>query len=500
MNILIIGNGFDLAHKLPTRYTDFLKWVQSIEKIGGRLKWVGEIPGDKERVIGWLNDSYRPREFIVGNEDDFVRTYLDADSINRSLLISDDKFAKKFESWCMEHYIKYPPSDDMDENIRTCLSEDCLYGIHGYDALRSIEKVINDINENKIFKLDARVKDFFGVKSMMVRERLKACNKQKMELYSCRELEMANLLCKKIFYLMKDNFWLLYFKKRGWNKGTWIDFEKEIAGVIRGYDLYMSKDNSNKGTAPEADEIFFEIPVSGLDYRAKIDRLEDDLNRLILLLEIYLCEYVDDLPFSDKLHDISELKIDRVISFNYTHTFSHLYQMNKFWQASVDYIHGEARSGYPMDDNNMVLGIDNFPSSIREDEDVSFIFFKKYYQRIFKNTDCTYMNWIAKIKESAKRTKIRLKNEYPEQIPLHKFKRWEKHQIYIFGHSLDVTDKDVLRDLILNDNVKTTIFYRNKKQKRSQIANLDKVIGHEELVRRTGGVTETIHFQLQRIQ
>ena len=64
VNILIIGNGFDLAHKLPTRYTDFLKWVQSIEKIGGRLKWVGEIPGDKKRVIGWLNDSYRPREFI----------------------------------------------------------------------------------------------------------------------------------------------------------------------------------------------------------------------------------------------------------------------------------------------------------------------------------------------------------------------------------------------------------------------------------------------------
>ena len=27
MNILVIGNGFDLAHGLPTRYTDFLKWI-----------------------------------------------------------------------------------------------------------------------------------------------------------------------------------------------------------------------------------------------------------------------------------------------------------------------------------------------------------------------------------------------------------------------------------------------------------------------------------------
>lgn len=29
MNILVIGNGFDLAHGLPTKYTDFLKFVES---------------------------------------------------------------------------------------------------------------------------------------------------------------------------------------------------------------------------------------------------------------------------------------------------------------------------------------------------------------------------------------------------------------------------------------------------------------------------------------
>lgn len=29
MNILVIGNGFDLAHGLPTRYTDFLDFIKS---------------------------------------------------------------------------------------------------------------------------------------------------------------------------------------------------------------------------------------------------------------------------------------------------------------------------------------------------------------------------------------------------------------------------------------------------------------------------------------
>jgi len=31
MNILIIGNGFDLAHGLPTKYTDFLEYVKEFQ-------------------------------------------------------------------------------------------------------------------------------------------------------------------------------------------------------------------------------------------------------------------------------------------------------------------------------------------------------------------------------------------------------------------------------------------------------------------------------------
>jgi hypothetical protein len=33
MNILIIGNGFDLAHKLPTSYKEFLKFIKQICRI-----------------------------------------------------------------------------------------------------------------------------------------------------------------------------------------------------------------------------------------------------------------------------------------------------------------------------------------------------------------------------------------------------------------------------------------------------------------------------------
>ena len=33
MNILLIGNGFDLAHHLPTKYPDFLEFVKVIKQI-----------------------------------------------------------------------------------------------------------------------------------------------------------------------------------------------------------------------------------------------------------------------------------------------------------------------------------------------------------------------------------------------------------------------------------------------------------------------------------
>ena len=33
MNIIVIGNGFDIAHNLPTKYTDFLEFVKVIRYI-----------------------------------------------------------------------------------------------------------------------------------------------------------------------------------------------------------------------------------------------------------------------------------------------------------------------------------------------------------------------------------------------------------------------------------------------------------------------------------
>lgn len=145
----------------------------------------------------------------------------------------------------------------------------------------------------------------------------------------------------------------------------------------------------------------------------------------------------------------------------------------------------------------MVLGIDEYLSKKKKDREVEFIAFKKFYQRIYKGTGCEYKEWIDKIKKNKREVEERLGKQCPVHIPFDKC-FGKEHYLYIMGHSLDITDRDILRDLILNDNVYTTIFYFDQSDLGAKIANLVKVIGQNELIKRTGGSLKTIEFKQQQ--
>ena len=193
-----------------------------------------------------------------------------------------------------------------------------------------------------------------------------------------------------------------------------------------------------------------------------------------------------------------------------------------------DYIHGKADINNTIDSNNMVLGIDEYLSDEKKDVNVEFIEFKKFYQRIFKGNLQKAKDWCGEIKREDEYEKNSRKFMLEEQIQYELLSdeneltyTWQdmedmsriyeddyrqvhqKHNVYIFGHSLDVTDKDILRDLILNDNVNTTIFYYSKdgiekKEFGAKIANLTRIIGEDELIKRTAGKLKTIFFEMQR--
>ena len=452
MNILVIGNGFDLAHELPTKYTHFLFFCNIALEIIKENHI--EVPENKVDYIKWIKDTDKDLQLIADDTNKFVCNECAKNITERDKRVYRDILYKYFIS--------------------------------------------NFFNEN--------------------------CDQE---------------LIKEIFYLIHSNLWVEYFLQcNTYQKENWIDFESEISEVIQSLDDDMHGlsqvyniedvvyDLSNSFLKEKySDYIDAVQPINpvdngfseGISVKEIRNKLLNDLNRLIRALEIYLCDYVEKIEIEKKSPDIGGLEFDFILSFNYTHIFSKLYNVSSQFKKEVadqfDYLHGEAKINNNIETNNMVLGIDEYLPDDRKNKDIEFIAFKKFYQRIYKGTGSKYKDWINAIREE-NNIYMERKHDceiYLENIEVLDHKKEEmrvklkqlnenppRHNLYIFGHSLDVTDKDILRDLILIDNVHTTIFYYNKDTMGQQITNLVKVIGQDELIRRTGGSTKTIKFKLQQ--
>lgn len=420
--ILLIGNGFDLAHKLPTQYKDFLEFCEKINTIYATDENLG----------------------------------------------SEGYWNSHLGSW------------EFDFTISS-----------------NLEMAFTERHNNKI----------------------NAQNSDKC-------------IIDELYALIENNTWINYFiNRRGSIKENWIDFETEIANVIRVLDG-TRKIMENEGLLSELGrkryEIFDEISdilaekEINIDSEEEIDKaikvLTADLNRLTRALEIYLAEFVSKIDNKIKIPEIEELVPDHILSFNYTNTYEKIYGIEK--NIEYDYIHGEASVDKNVESCNLVLGIDEYLLDDRKNKDIEFVTFKKYYQRIYKGTGCKYLDWVSVIKdkyimlqknkeEAYDRVNKMLVNGNKNEKIFNKSvavldKKPKKYNLYIFGHSLDVTDKDIIKSFICNDNVYTKIFYYRETEddKRTLgrlITNLIKVIGQDELIKRTGGPNKTIEFVPQKV-
>lgn len=445
MNILVIGNGFDLVHGLPTKYTDFLEFCRMINAV-----YMVNRNKNPENIWKELNLQ------VSNNKQGLRLLFLE--------LYSTSIVSK-------------------DENRKNFIVTNTIY---------------DEFNRNTA-----------------------------------------------------DNDWVDYFLQCDMHGDeNWIDFESEISEVIQSIDNDMEdmgiyqriSSLSNKffndkytNNVPEYLTAMYRdeqkrIEKQQIVFKELRDRLSNDLNRLIRALEIYLTEYVEKINCEVISPDIEEIVIkwskkedgtvgnviSNVVSFNYSNTYERLYLSNEttLSEEYMDYIHGKADINNTVDSNNMVLGIDEYLLDDKRNKNVDFICFKKFYQRIHKETGCKYKSWVDKL---CKEYYEYLKRQEEANIREHQYvtdsmqrmmnrlaasaikdEKYEEHNLYIFGHSLDITDGDILRDMILNDNVHTTIFYYNKEQYGQQIANLVKVIGQDELIRKTGGSTKTIEFRKQQ--
>lgn len=436
MKILVIGNGFDLAHGLPTSYKDFLEFCARAQRIY----------------------TYQPSILVGQYERDNLK------------------------KWAINDYVKDRLKNAFDS--RVFQSEDTA----------TTEDVVLD----------------------------------------------------EMFGYIRSNAWIRYFRNCPSYIGeNWIDFESEISKVIYCLDDARKMIENEENVRDIKDEkgkilklIIESANITIDDVFNSVRAIEEfskhlygELEKMIRALEMYISEFVQNIPIELKSKDIENLNPSHIVSFNYSNTYERLYGVGKI--TEYDYIHGKADINNTIQTNNMVLGIDEYLPEELQDKETGFIAFKKYYQRIYKMNKRLTETWCSEIKKEAEyerssrvfliekqlefdlvskgdgvaynwhsyeKMRRDLEAEYDAQHP--------KHELYIFGHSLDVTDKDILRELVLNDNVNTTIFYCKKKDDfgnydngrkdyGEKIRNLVKVIGPEELRRRTGGGNKTIEFRLQ---
>ncbi len=282
--------------------------------------------------------------------------------------------------------------------------------------------------------------------------------------------------------LTKDNIWINYFNNELSNIGKkWIDFEKEISKYVRLFENKRDKGNDFDNWTKELNNYeienieklfpdFTEVELFGEDYKSMKARMLKDLNNLTRAYEIYCC-YINTVPV-EKIPLIESLKAYKVLSFNYTKTYKRLYGNEN---VEYDYIHGIAEDDSNYEKCNLVLGIDAniYDSSNLDFND--FIQFRKYYQRIVKKTGCEYKNWLDRL------NKIDTKNP--------------GNKIIFYGHSLDITDGDVLKELFECKNVSIIIYYLNEKALGDYVANLVKLLGKDEMIKNTSGENPRIVFE-----
>lgn len=106
---------------------------------------------------------------------------------------------------------------------------------------------------------------------------------------------------------------------------------------------------------------------------------------------------------------------------------------------------------------------------------MEFAGFRKYNQRILRRTSSTYRDWLDHIRDTPH----------------------VQRELIIFGHSIGVTDKDVLRPFILAPNMRTVVYYHDDTAFSEKLANMTPIIGMEEVISRTGGKNRTLIFAEQ---
>jgi len=255
--------------------------------------------------------------------------------------------------------------------------------------------------------------------------------------------------------IIENNLWINYFvlKYKVIGKG-WIDFENEIRNVCN----YIITLESGKDVIIDKDINDYFIDKTTYTFLHK--QMREDLGLLINVLDLYL-NIVNIIEVNLYSEDVIQFMPTDVISFNYTNTYERIYKFS----GNIDYVHGRISNGEK--NESIVLGYNSF-----DDNNLDYLFadFIKYYQMV--------------------------NNEVTVNI----FDSIEKNETVLsmfFGHSLDETDADIIKEAIEKSS-RVFIMCKDAPTKSSLIKKIIKLYGEREFRELCLSKKKRLFFILQK--
>lgn len=229
---------------------------------------------------------------------------------------------------------------------------------------------------------------------------------------------------------------------------------------------------------------------SRLNEYVVLDNLQKALESFIKIFNLYLTVVVDELnpKFDLKIIDKNWTSPNHIYSFNYTNSFLRFYKL-----VDIDFLHGQLG-----ENQNIVLGISEIESeTIKKMKAYGFT---KYHQKILKNTQYNFLydlnkeinkltNNIKEIKKSIleddwKKEVMKQSDRRFLQVEQGKLEKL-KGKIFIWGHSLDFSDKNYINEIfeINNENkfFEVIVYYHNNQANFELLANLIHILGKEKV-------------------
>lgn len=291
-------------------------------------------------------------------------------------------------------------------------------------------------------------------------------------------------LKERFLKLLQNNYLFSYFNNRKERTGKdWIDLEQEIGIVVSEFRALEAEFKNSKRVLLRINDTHRVVQLlEDLDLSLTNPTMWDEsqfeavhttlckcIDDFSKALELYIAIFINDTHIEGISPDIIDFNADKILTFNYSNTYERVYGGLR-WNEDIEFIHGKANKNIE-DYSRIILGI-----TTEDDVTMSeYVEFEKYYQRITKRTGSNYKKWL--------------------QARVVKGKKFE---VMFFGHSLDPSDSDVIKDLICEEKTEVRIVYHSQKAHQQIVANLIEIIGKERLISYVSGRKPKIVFSLQK--